>query len=422
MPKMGKRKDGARFSYVGHIKHFLIISGSVFLVGLLVALIGGVKLDINFRGGSRYTFSHEGEVSASAAADALRDALGLDLEVSESRDYQGGSAKLVVSATGDELDELNKLTGGDASSDATSGETSSAVSSDTSSAAGASSAASGGESSAAGDSSVEGGSASSGTGSTASETGSTASGSGSASSGTSSTASEGGSASTESEEETVIGGAPGIILDALRKAFPDAGIEFGDSNTVSPVMAAKFFGKCFAALAIASALLLVYIALRFRKIGGLSAGVMSLVALLHDLIVAFIACVVFRLEIDMNFVAVVLTILGYSLNDTIVVYDRIRENRKLYPEKTLREVTDESLLQVTNRTITTSVATFIAVFAIFIVAELNGLTTLRTFTIPMALGIISGSYSSLCLAAPLWVLWNEHKERKKALKPGKGRK
>ncbi len=343
------------FSYVRSLKTCLIISGTLIVIGIVAALIWGVHLDINFKGGSRYTYSYTGDIELSAAEQVIEDAVGAKVEVSESRDYSGGSAKLVISIADGSINVEDLATDTDSAESATS--------------------------------------------SAASETSSTASGS--------EDSTEAGE-TTETAEQIV----QDRILSALQEEFPDNEVTFGDSNTVSATMATKFFLKCICALVIAAVLLLIYIAFRFRNIGGLSAGVMALVALVHDLIIAFIACIVFQLDIDMNFVAVVLTILGYSLNDTIVVYDRIRENRRLYPQKSLSELTDESLLQVTNRTITTSVATFIAVMSILIVAELNGLTTLRTFTIPMALGIISGSYSTLCLSAPLWVKWREYKDSK----------
>ena len=325
-----------KYSYTGSVKICLIISAAVIAVGIIAALIWGVGLDINFKGGSRYTYSYSGDINLFTAEEVIEKALNANVEVTESRDYSGESAKLVVSIVAGEID-LDKLN-------------------------------------------------------TESEVDDTSSS----------------SETTEEKAEETKASVQNVILGALEDEFPNNNIAFGDSNTVSKTMASKFFVKCVAAMVIASALLLIYIAFRFRNIGGLSAGVMSLFALIHDLIIAFIACIIFNLDIDMNFVAVVLTILGYSLNDTIVVYDRIRENRKLYPQKSLRELTDESLLQVTNRTITTSVATFIAIIAILVVAEFNGLTTLRSFTIPMALGVISGSYSSLCLAAPLWVKWREY--------------
>ena len=88
-------------------------------------------------------------------------------------------------------------------------------------------------------------------------------------------------------------------------------------------MGTKFFAKCLVAVALAAVLLVIYVALRFRKIGGMSAGVMAVIALVHDVLMVYFTFVIFRFPIDDNFIAVVLTILGYSLNDTIVIYDRV---------------------------------------------------------------------------------------------------
>ena len=110
--------------------------------------------------------------------------------------------------------------------------------------------------------------------------------------------------------------------------------------------------------------------------------------------------------------AVILTILGYSLNDTIVVYDRIRENKGLYPNDTTAQLVDLSLNQVKIRTIITTVTTFLAVVMIIVVAEFFGLSSLRSFAIPMALGLVSGCFSSLFVSAPLWVIWKNYADKK----------
>ena len=117
--------------------------------------------------------------------------------------------------------------------------------------------------------------------------------------------------------------------------------------------------------------------------------------------------------------SVILTTLGYSLNDTIVVYDRIRENNKLYPEMGLRELINTSVNQSLGRTIKTTVATFLAIIAIVVVAEFFGLSTLRSFAIPMAVGIISGCVTSVCLSSPLWYSWKKATDAKKAQKESK---
>lgn len=114
----------------------------------------------------------------------------------------------------------------------------------------------------------------------------------------------------------------------LDSDFADCKLVSFSANTLTASMGTKFFLRCLLALVLAAALLLLYVGLRFRKIGGLSAGVAALIALLHDLLIVYFTFVVFRIELNENFVAVMLTILGYSLNDTIVIFDRIRTNRK----------------------------------------------------------------------------------------------
>ena len=109
----------------------------------------------------------------------------------------------------------------------------------------------------------------------------------------------------------------------------------------------------------------------------------------------------------MILIAVILTLLGYSLNDTIVIYDRIREIKKLYPQKKLADIAEESLNAVKTRTLVTTITTVLAVITIIVVAEIFGLSTLRSFAIPMAFGLVSGSASSLFISIPLWVKYKE---------------
>ena len=155
--------------------------------------------------------------------------------------------------------------------------------------------------------------------------------------------------------------------------------------------------------------------LRFRKIGGLSAGIMALLALLNDLLVAYFAFVIFRIPLDDNFVAVVLSILGYSLNDTIVIYDRIRENRRIMDKKTpIAEVVNVSLNQSFVRTMNTTICTFIAVATVAVLALATSMDSIVSFAVPMMFGVVSGFYTSTCLCSPIWVAWVEHKEKKEA--------
>lgn len=314
------KPDRKPFDFVNRLKVALILYGALLLVGVICTVIFGVKLDINFKGGTRFTYTHTGDIAASDAKTIIEDVLKQTVTVNETTAISGDGKRLMVSLVADQ------------------------------------------------------------------------------------------SISAEAQEN---------ITKTLREKYPDQNVELYDSNSVSPAVAGSFFAKSLFAVALASLLVVVYVGFRFRKIGGVSAGIMALAALVCDVLVSFFVCVLFRLQIDANFMAVVLTILGYSLNDTIVVYDRIRENNRLYPALSTRELVNKSLHQVKTRTINTSITTFLAVTTIVVVAELFGLTTLRSFAIPMAFGIVSGCYSSLCLSAPLWVRWREYADPRKAAKKAK---
>lgn len=201
------------------------------------------------------------------------------------------------------------------------------------------------------------------------------------------------------------------ITEALEKKFTDNKIELYDSTSVSPTIAGSFFVKSLVAVLITAVLVVVYVGIRFRKIGGVSAALTAFCALILDLLVSFFICVIFRLPIDMNFMAVVLTILGYSLNDTIVIYDRVRENKRLYPDMALTDNMDKSVSDTLVRNIVTTVTTVCAVLTIIVVSEIYGLTTLRSFAIPMAFGLVSGCFSSLFISGPLWVMYKERKAK-----------
>lgn len=206
------------------------------------------------------------------------------------------------------------------------------------------------------------------------------------------------------------------IAKSLSDAYAERTFGVIESSSVDPTMGAKFFQKCLVCMVITFAILLAYIALRFRKIGGLSAGVTAIIALVHDVLIVYFVFVIFGFSINDVFIAVILTILGYSLNDTIVIYDRIRENRKLEPTKSadaLPGIVNKSLNQTMMRSIMTSVTTFLALLVIFIVASVYGLTTVKTFALPMMVGVIVGCYSSLCIAAPLYTMWVVNKAKKK---------
>lgn len=199
----------------------------------------------------------------------------------------------------------------------------------------------------------------------------------------------------------------------LQAQYPDSNFKMLEANSVDPSMGFSFLLKCLAAVAIASILMVLYVTIRFKKIGGLSAGVMALVALFHDIAMIYFLYVIFRMPIDSNFIAVVLMILGYSLNDTIVIYDRVREQRKLMGRRVdIGTVFNVSCTKTIRRTIMTSVTTLAAILVVYIVASVFNIASVKGFALPMMIGVVSGCYSSICIAGPLWVMWQNRKAKK----------
>lgn len=298
----------------------LIVYAALFLAGIIIAAVFGVDLDINFRGGTRITYSYTGDIADSDIESAVKDNIDGSFEINQSTSIAGDTQTFSISLAGRS------------------------------------------------------------------------------------------SLSAENQE---------AITSSLEEAFPDNKVEIYDSNSVSPTIAGTFLLKSLVAVIITAVLVIIYVGIRFRKIGGVSAAVTALCSLVLDILVTFFICVFFRLQIDSNYIAVVLTILGYSLNDTIVIYDRIRENKSLYPDLETPDLVNKSINMVKIRNLVTTVTTFLAVITIVVISELYGLTTLRTFAIPMAFGIVSGCISSLFVSGPLWVLWLKFKEKRAAKKASK---
>lgn len=207
------------------------------------------------------------------------------------------------------------------------------------------------------------------------------------------------------------------LTSDLQKQYPDNDFKNLESSSVDASMGFNFLLKCITAVAIASILMVLYVTVRFKKIGGLSAGVTALVALFHDIAMIYFLYVIFQMPIDSNFIAVVLMILGYSLNDTIVIYDRVREERKILGRRAdVGDVFNLSCTKTIKRTIMTSVTTLSAIIVVYLVAMAYNISSVQSFALPMMMGVISGCYSSLCIAGPLWVIWQNRKKAKKATK------
>ena len=188
-------------------------------------------------------------------------------------------------------------------------------------------------------------------------------------------------------------------------------------NNVDPIVGKEFFAKCMVAVVFAAVVMIIYIAIRFKKIGGLSAGVTAVIALIHDVILVYGTFIILKLPLNDHFIAAALMILGYSVNDTIVIYDRIRENKKIHGSKIpFGELVNKSINQSFTRTINTTVTTVLSVLIVLIVAYIRGVNSIVSFVLPLMVGMIAGTYSTICIAGPLWVVWREREKQKRLSK------
>ena len=207
------------------------------------------------------------------------------------------------------------------------------------------------------------------------------------------------------------------MLTAINEAHPENNFEQNEVSNVNATIGKEFLFKSLVALVAACVLILAYVAFRFRKIGGLKAGSTAIVALLHDMFVVFGVFVILRIPLNGNFIAAVLTILGYSINDTVVIYDRIRENSALYSKKQmgLAELVNLSVNQSFARSLMTSITTCLALGVVCVISVIYRLDSIYSFAFPLLFGMVSGVYSTICIATPLWVDWkNKKKAAKKA--------
>ena len=164
----------------------------------------------------------------------------------------------------------------------------------------------------------------------------------------------------------------------------------------------ELFNTAIIAGIVSIVLLLVYVAVRFRTLG-YAAAFSAVLGLIFDVCFLFAIYGIFKFPINSTFVAVLLTIVGYSINDTIIVYDRIRENRKLVTKSSdPKEVINQSITQTMKRTIITSITTLVAIGVVLIFALVKDQETLKQFSIPLSIGIAEGTFSSIFIATNIW--------------------
>lgn len=210
------------------------------------------------------------------------------------------------------------------------------------------------------------------------------------------------------------------VVEALQKKYPN--MEEPSTRNIQPSYGKELLNSALLAIAVSIILLLLYIGIRFKTLG-FSAAITAILALVHDALFIIAIYGIFKLPINSTFVAVILTILGYSINDTIIVYDRIRENkRKITKSADLKETINTSISQTMRRTMYTSLTTISAIFIVFLFALFNNQTVLEQFSLPLTIGVLVGTYSSIFIASSLWYMLDSTIHKIKDKKKTKGKK
>lgn len=177
-------------------------------------------------------------------------------------------------------------------------------------------------------------------------------------------------------------------------------------DTVGPTIGKDLTRNAILATVISWVGILIYVGIRFE----FKSGVAAIVALIHDVLIMVSVVALLRTQINSTFVAAVLTIIGYSINDTIVIFDRVRENQKKFGSKLSRaEIVNRSINESLNRTINTFLTTLFTVTALYVL----GVESIKEFSLPILVGLVAGTYSTIFIAGPLWAEWNERTDRRK---------
>ncbi len=200
------------------------------------------------------------------------------------------------------------------------------------------------------------------------------------------------------------------VIAALEEKYPT--MSEPSTRNIQASYSKELLNSALLAIGVAIVLILLYIVIRFKTLG-VGAAIAAIIALIHDSLFIIAVYGVIKFPINTTFVAVILTIIGYSINDTIVVFDRIRENRKkVLRSKDLNEIVNISLTQCLGRTIVTSLTTVVTVIVVFIFAFVNNQEVLMQFSLPLILGVIVGTYSSMFIVSPLWIIYEKFMEKR----------
>ncbi len=191
------------------------------------------------------------------------------------------------------------------------------------------------------------------------------------------------------------------VQNAITEAFENSQIISRDS--VSATVGKEMMATVAKAVIAVVILMLLYIWFRFELLSGLSA----ILAICHDVLIILSIYAIFQLPINVTFIAAILTVLGYSINATIVVFDRVRENMRLLRKESFENIVNKSIWQTLNRSINTSVTTLLPLVCLYVL----GVTSIRQFMVPIIIGVLCGAFSSIFLAGQFWVLFKAKKAK-----------
>lgn len=193
------------------------------------------------------------------------------------------------------------------------------------------------------------------------------------------------------------------IFEALKKDFNLSDTAFISAEQFGPSIGKEIRMKAVYGILAACFFMLLYIWFRFEIVFGVAA----MISLVHDVFILLAVYAIFYIPVDTTLIAAVLTVVGYSINDTIVIFDRIRENARFLKKNAYDELADQSINSTLARSINTSLTTLIVIFVMYLL----GVESIKNFSFPLLVGIGAGTYSSIFIASPIWALW---KMRQKA--------
>ncbi len=215
---------------------------------------------------------------------------------------------------------------------------------------------------------------------------------------------------TNFDELKNVDGVTPAVLVSLNSGFTLSNFTIRNVEIVGPKVGAQLRRQAILATLYALAGMLLYIAFRFEWVYGAAA----VIAVFHDVLITLGLFSIFHFEISLTVIAALLTLVGYSMNDTIVIFDRVREDLRLMRREPFPEVVNKAINQTLSRTILTSGLTFLTVLVLF----LMGGEVLRAFSFAMVVGVVVGTYSSFGIAAPIVVLWNKYRGQGTAVRAG----